>query len=221
MTKTSPAYILGFMIIICTVFGTAISSVHYATLDTLRKNEKLHKNRSLCRAFNLIVKEASADAFQKAIDDHLSHEQIVYQGRAWDVYKQKDTGNIGFIFSGAGFWDRISGIIVLSADLSNIMNIQFLDHKETPGLGARIEEGWFTDQFKGISIAWEQPVDKRIIVGPSPIPGAKNRVDAITGATQTSLALMRFLNSELEAFRKAMEEQKKEKKMLEIPSTWE
>ncbi|HLG39778.1 MAG TPA: FMN-binding protein, partial [Chitinophagaceae bacterium] len=198
MKKTSPAYILGFMITICTVFGTGIASVHYATLDMLIKNEKLHKNRTICRVFNLPVTGASADAFQKAIDDNISYEQIAYQGRAWDVYKQKDTGDIGFVFSGTGFWDRITGIIVLSSDLSKVMNIQFLDHKETPGLGARIEEGWFIDQFKGISIAWDQPVDKRIIVGPAPILSAKNRVDAITGATQTSLALMRFLNSELE-----------------------
>jgi len=220
MTKTSPAYILGFMILICTVFGTGISSVHYATLDMLRKNEKLHKNRSICRVFNLSVAGASADAFQKAIDDNIGYEQIAYQGRTWDVYKQKDTGNIGFVFSGTGFWDRITGIMVLSSDLSKVMNIQFLDQRETPGLGARIEEGWFVDQFKGVPIAWDQPVDKRIIVGPAPNPNAKNRVDAITGATQTSLALMRFLNSELELFRKIIKDWR-EKTMLEIPSPWE
>ena len=220
MTKTSPAYILGFMILICAVFGTGISSVHYATLDMLRKNEKLHKNRSICRVFNLSVAGASADAFQKAIDDNVGYEQIAYQGRTWDVYKQKDTGNIGFVFSGTGFWDRITGIMVLAPDMSKVMNIRFLDQKETPGLGARIEEGWFVDQFKGVPIAWDQPVDKRIIVGPAPNPNAKNRVDAITGATQTSLALMRFLNSELETFRKAIKKWK-EKTMPEIPSSGE
>ncbi|HHT9112751.1 MAG TPA: FMN-binding protein [Candidatus Wunengus sp. YC65] len=220
MTKTSPAYILGFMILICAVFGTGISSVHYATLDMLRKNEKLHKNRSICSVFNLSIAGPSADAFQKAIDDNIGYEQIAYQGRTWDVYKQKDTGNIGFVFSGTGFWDRITGIMVLAPDMSKVMNIQFLDQKETPGLGARIEEGWFVDQFKGVPIAWDQPVDKRIIVGQSPIPAAKNRVDAITGATQTSLALMRFLNSELESFRKAIKEWR-EKTMLEMPSSWE
>lgn len=217
MTKTSPAYILGFMIIICTVFGTGISSVHYATLDMLRKNEKLHKNRSICRVFNLSVAGVSADAFQKAIDDNIGYEQIAYQGRTWDVYKQKNSGNIGFVFSGTGFWDRITGIMVLSPDLSKVMGIRFLDQKETPGLGARIEEGWFIDQFKGVPIAWDQPVDKRIIVGQAPNPAAKNRVDAITGATQTSLALMRFLNSELETFRKAIKEWR-EKPMLGMPS---
>lgn len=217
MKKTSPAYILGFMIAICAVFGTGIASVHYATLDMLIKNEKLHKNRSVCRVFNLSIAGTSADAFQKAIDDNIGYEQIAYQGRTWDVYKQKDTGNIGFVFSGTGFWDRITGIMVLAPDMSRVMNIQFLDQKETPGLGARIEESWFTDQFKGVLIAWEQPVDKRIIVGTAPIPGAKNRVDAVTGATQTSIALMKFLNSELETFRKAIKEWK-EKTMLEIPS---
>lgn len=206
MTKTSPSYILIFMIVLCMVFGTAISSVYYATLDMLKKNEKLHKNRIICHAFKLPVSGVSADVFQKAIDDNISYEQITYQGRSWDTYKQKDTGNIGFIFSGTGFWDRITGIIVLSPDLSKSMAIQFLDQKETPGLGARIEEGWFTDQFKGVPIAWDQPVDKRIIIGPSPIPNAKNRVDAITGATQTSFALMKFLNSELESFRAARKE---------------
>ena len=220
MKKTSPAYILGFMIAICTVFGTGIASVHYATLDMIKKNEKLHKNRTLCRVFNLSVVGVSADAFQKAIDDNISYEQITYQVRTWDVYKQRNTGNIGFVFSGTGFWDRITGIMVLSPDLSKVMNIQFLDQKETPGLGARIEEGWFVDQFKGVPIAWDQPVDKRIIVGPAPNPNAKNRVDAITGATQTSLALMRFLNSELETFRKALKEWR-ENTMLEIPSLWE
>ncbi|HHT9137794.1 MAG TPA: FMN-binding protein [Candidatus Wunengus sp. YC60] len=216
MKTTSPAYILGFMLAICTAFGTGIASVHYATLNMLIKNEKLHKNRIICRVFNLPVAGVSADAFQKAINDTITREQITYQGRAWDVYKQKDTGNIGFIFSGTGFWDRISGIMALSSDLSKVINIQFLDQKETPGLGARIEEGWFIDQFKGVLVAWDQPVDKRIIVGPAPNPNAKNRVDAITGATQTSLALMRFLNSELESFRKAIKEWR-EKTMLEIP----
>jgi Na+-transporting NADH:ubiquinone oxidoreductase subunit C len=100
-----------------------------------------------------------------------------------------------------GVWDVIEGIVVLTPDLSRIVNITFLEHKETPGLGARIEEKWFTDQFRGISIAWEEEPDKRIVIGPSKDLDATNRVDAITGASQTSLALNKLLNSELEHFR--------------------
>lgn len=202
MNKTSSLYIIGFMLTVSFVFGTGVSSVHYATLGILKKNEKLHKNRVICRAFNLPVRGASADAFQNAIDEDINQQQITYKGRTWDVYSHRETGNIGFMFRGMGFWDRITGIIVLTPDLSKIVNIQFLEQKETPGLGARIEEKWFTEQFQGVPIAWSKPLDKRIIIGPSPDPEARNRVDAITGATQTSLALMEFLNQELETFRK-------------------
>ena len=171
--KTSPAYILGFMIAICTVFGTGIASVHYATLDMLKKNEKLHKNRSICRVFNLSVVGVSADAFQKAIDDNITYEQITYQGRTWDVYKQRNTGNIGFVFSGTGFWDRITRYYGTFTGSVESDEYPISRPKETPGLGARIEEGWFVDQFKGVPIAWDQPVDKRIIVGQAPNPNAK------------------------------------------------
>ncbi len=214
MKKTSPAYILGFMIIICTVFGAAISFVHYVTLDMLEKNERLHKNRMICRAFRLPVAGVSADAYQKAIDAAISYQQLTHRGRVWQIYTRKDTGEIGFVFSGQGVWDRITGILVLSSDLSKIANIQFLEHKETPGLGGRIEEAWFTDQFQRVIIAWEQPVDKRIIVGVARDPKAKNRVDAVTGATQTSMAVMKFLNSELEAFKQAIKAWREERILL-------
>ena len=48
---------------------------------------------------------------------------------------------------------------------------------------------------------WDGPADARLIVGPAPNPQAANRVDGITGATQTSMALARFLNSELNRIR--------------------
>ena len=38
-----------------------------------------------------------------------------------------------------GFWDRIEAVVVLTPDLTQVLNIQFMDQKETPGLGARIE----------------------------------------------------------------------------------
>jgi Na+-transporting NADH:ubiquinone oxidoreductase subunit C len=84
-----------------------------------------------------------------------------------------------------------------------MVNIQFLEHQETPGLGARIEEPWFTDQFKGLEIGWNELPARRVIIGGVADPTTKNRVDAITGASQTSIALMKSLNAELESFRKA------------------
>ncbi len=199
MNKKSPVYVLSFMAAICLVFGTGIAIVHAATQGLLAKNAVLHRNRVLCRAFDLPVDGTSADAYQQAVDQHLVAEE--QDGRA--VYRRTTPGqeSLGFEFGGMGFWDRIEGVIVLSPDLQTVRNIQFLDQKETPGLGARIEESWFTDQFKGLQIDWDNPRGDRLVVGTSPDPDPKNRVDAITGATQTSMALGRFLNDELDRIR--------------------
>ena len=203
MNKKSAAYIIGFMIVICVVFGTGVSVVHNATQDMLEKNKRFHKNRIICRAFLLPVSGDTAKDYAEAISKHIRIKSITEDNRIRNVYWRIDLENpaIGYDFSGMGFWDRIDGIIVLTQDLEKIINIQFFDQKETPGLGARIEEKWFTDQFKGVPIAWEKDVSDRVIIGRATGAKPKNQVDAITGATQTSMALKRFLNAELERIR--------------------
>jgi Na+-transporting NADH:ubiquinone oxidoreductase subunit C len=203
MNKKSAAYIIGFMIVICVVFGTGVSVVHNATQDMLEKNKRFHRNRIICQAFLLRVSDESAKAYAEAISKHIRIKGITEGNRIRNVYRRIDPENpaIGYDFSGMGFWDRIDGIIVFTQDLEKIINIQFFDQKETPGLGARIEEKWFTDQFKGVRIAWNKDVSDRVLIGRATGAKPDNRVDAITGATQTSMALKRFLNAELERIR--------------------
>ncbi|MDD2240406.1 MAG: FMN-binding protein [Kiritimatiellae bacterium] len=203
MNKKSPVYVLGFMAAICAVFGTGIAIVNYSTQGLLARNATLHRNRVLCRAFDLPVEGTSAEAYQAAVDAHLAMADVGPAADGRTRYTEIGPGrnSVGYTFGGMGFWDRIKGIVVLSPDLQSIRNIQFFDQKETPGLGARIEEPWFTEQFKGLQIDWDNPRGDRIVVGATPDPDPKNRVDAITGATQTSMALMRFLNDELAQIR--------------------
>jgi Na+-transporting NADH:ubiquinone oxidoreductase subunit C len=208
MNKSSPVYVLLFVMAVSVVFGIGLSGVHHATLNTLAKNETLHRNRTLSRAFLLDVTGDSAEAYQQAIDRSLEVRELVVAGRSLEVFATRSPREqlVGFRFSGLGFWGPITGIAVFSDNLQTMVNIQFLEHQETPGLGGRIEEPWFTDQFKGLKIAWNKEPDERIIVGGTVDPKAKNRVDAITGASQTSMALMKSLNTELALFQKAYNE---------------
>ena len=205
MNKKSPAYALSFMTAICLVFGAGIAGVNYATQGLLAKNAAMHRNRVLCRAFMLDVADSSAEAYQQAVDAALQSSDA--GGRLLYTCTAPGKESVGFVAGGMGFWDRIEAVVVLSPDLQRILNIQFLDQKETPGLGARIEEPWFTDQFKNLEVAWNAAPDQRVLVGTSPSDNAPNEVDAITGATQTSMALMRFLNDELALVRELVGQQ--------------
>ena len=203
MNKKSPTYVLSFMAAICLVFGASIAVVNYATLGLLAKNATLHRNGVLCRAFMIDVAGTSAEAYQQAIDENLRESEIGAGADKRTLFTRITPGHesVGFIAGGMGFWDRIECVVVLTPDLKQILNVQFMDQKETPGLGARIEEPWFTEQFKGLSVAWEAAPVERVVIGASSDPNAKNRVDGITGATQTSMALMRILNEELDSIR--------------------
>jgi Na+-transporting NADH:ubiquinone oxidoreductase subunit C len=196
------------MATICLVFGASIAIVNYATLGLLAKNSTMHRNSVLCRAFMIDVAGTSAEAYQQAVDENLRESEIGAGAEKRTLFQRITPGHesIGFLVGGMGFWDRIEAVVVLTPDLKQILNVQFMDQKETPGLGARIEEPWFTDQFKGLTVAWDAPQDERIVVGASSDPNARNRVDGITGATQTSMALMRFLNEELVPIRALLPE---------------
>lgn len=203
MNKSSPTYVFLFITVLSAVFGAGVATVHFSTQSILGRNERLHRNRAIAGAFMLEVPTASPEAYERAIDNSLVRLSVEHQGKRFTAFRHEQSGRVGFVFSGMGFWDVIRGVIVLSPALEEVANIQFLEQKETPGLGARIEEEWFTKQFRGLTINWEGPPDERIIIGGSATTDKTNRVDAITGATQTSMALMRILNEELASFRQA------------------
>ncbi len=203
MNRNSPWYVLGYMAALCVVFGTGVSLVHYATRNRLAANERLNHNRVVCDAFNLPVDGRAPADYARAMTNALEIAQAGETGATRDVYRYRvgQTTRYGYPFSGMGFWDRIDGFVTLSDDLRTIQRLRFFDHKETPGLGARIEEPDFLDQFEGLAIDWEAAPSRRVLIGAGLNRDQPNRVDAVTGATQTSSALMDFLNAELERIR--------------------
>ncbi|WP_051617098.1 FMN-binding protein [Desulfonatronovibrio hydrogenovorans] len=208
MNKNSTSYTVFFITTLTLVFGTGVSLVHHLTKDMLAENELLHHNRVLAKAFSLEVSGPAASDYIQAVESGLNVQTQSLENREWTVYIPRDEEQhlIGFKFQGRGVWDVITGILVLDKDLEHIRTLEFLEQHETPGLGARIEEEWFKAEFQGLRIAWDKPLHQRIIIGPSPDPDPVNQVDAITGATQTSTALMESLNRELDGFKRLTRE---------------
>lgn len=103
------------------------------------------------------------------------------EGDSLDIYPaRKDSILVGYAvntYSREGF----SGNITLMAGFrpdGKIVNITVLEHKETPGLGSKMSESWFLDQFKE-----KNPADFSLRVKKDGGP-----VDAITAATISSRA---------------------------------
>lgn len=208
MKKDSTAYTVFFILGLTLFFGTGVSLVHHLTRDMLAENELMHQNRTLARAFSLETAGTSAADYLEAVEQNLTRHTITFEGRPWDLFIKADQDShlLGFIFKGRGIWDVINGVLVLDQTLATIVSLEFLEQHETPGLGARIEEEWFKNEFQGLEIAWDMPRNQRIIIGATAQPDPKNQVDSITGATQTSQALMDSLNRELDSFKRLVQE---------------
>jgi Na+-transporting NADH:ubiquinone oxidoreductase subunit C len=111
---------------------------------------------------------------------------------------------VAVAFAGAGLWGPIKGLLSLGPDAETISGLTFYEQEETPGLGGEIASQSFLSQFEGKKIV-DDAGNVGIIIK-SGGPSAKNKVDAITGATMTCDKVEAILN---EAARKIVKEFKK------------
>lgn len=96
------------------------------------------------------------------------------------------TAGLVFPFSGAGLWGKIRGFVAMNPELDTLLGLVFIEQNETPGLGGRIDEARFRDQFRGLVLAEGVPL--------SYSAPEYDQIDAIAGATSSSRAVLTILN---------------------------
>jgi Na+-translocating ferredoxin:NAD+ oxidoreductase subunit G len=101
------------------------------------------------------------------------------------IYQDGEKAGYGFIASGSGYGGTIEILVGVDTGF-NIKGISILSQTETPGLGARITESTFTEQFKGISVS------------DVALKSEGGKIDAITGATTSSRSVVDTIRKKME-----------------------
>lgn len=92
---------------------------------------------------------------------------------------------------GYGLWGTMYGFLTLESDLNTVKGISWYEHKETPGLGARIEEPEWREKWQGIH-AYDE--NGEVATGVTKAGQSKdNWVDGISGATLTSVGVRNLI----------------------------
>lgn len=99
---------------------------------------------------------------------------------------------------GAGLWGAIWGYIAVESDFQTVAGAIFDHASETPGLGAKIAEPAFYTQYRGKKL---NPQTNSIEVVKGGANGAESGVDAISGATITSTAVMTTMDQWMGAYK--------------------
>ena len=103
--------------------------------------------------------------------------------------------------TGRGLWGGLWGYIALNADKKTVFGTYFYHTSETAGLGARIGERWFQEQFNGKPLfAGDDTENIALSVVKAGASKAETEIDGVTGATLTSDGVSAMVKDGLTAY---------------------
>ena len=188
-----------FMFITTFVCTTVVTVVKIANEGRIERNRKIKLQKTV-----LTVLGIKNDDLQNPVKVSGIYKKRIRQKKAGDrilyvCYDNEGKTVTGYAFSvdGPGFWGPIYAMAAVNPDATKLLGVSFYQHSETPGLGGRISEAWFSGQFKGLSLVLTGNEKQFFYLVSEEDKKRKNNLDAITGASGTSDAVEAFLNGEL------------------------
>jgi Na+-transporting NADH:ubiquinone oxidoreductase subunit C len=180
--KKGHIYTLVFMLLISAALTLALAAAYEGFKPAINKNAALQEQRAVLYALGLDTGlkdvEVAAVYVEKISEGELNGVPVL-------VYGQGGPQAYAVPFEGSALWGALKGYLGVKASLDEITGLVFTYQNETPGLGGRIDEEAYKEQFRGLPIS----------------PGTRlsygTDLDAVTGATQTSAAVLRTLNKTL------------------------
>ena len=128
-------------------------------------------------------------ALKAVIPETYSYEKKVIDRHTTAFIAKDSTDQLvgyGVMIEGSGFQGPIKLMVGFTKDGEKLTGIEVIENVETPGLGNRIVEDWFKEQFK------ERVIPIKVVKGRS--PENEHEIQAITGATISSKSVVRIVN---------------------------
>lgn len=160
--KAYPVVFLAVIVIVSVVLLMAVNSM----TSPIIKNTQLEEIKNTLRSI-----------FPEMSKYELEDEVYI-------IYEDGEKAGYAFMASGSGYGGNIDILVGLDSGFG-IKGISILSQTETPGLGSRITESLFTDQFKGLSVS------------DIALKSEGGKIDAITGATISSRAVVNAVKEKM------------------------
>jgi len=214
MNKNSNTYQILYAAVMVLLVGTVLAFIYMALKPKQNENIANDTRKQILSALHIAAPDDAQvkDMYEKYITQDLlvdGNGNIVDSAAnvAFDVEMKKnvklpaserklpvmkctmDDGSIKYVLPmyGAGLWGPIWGYVAVNDDGNTIYGANFSHEGETPGLGARIAEQPFQDEFKDKHLFIDGEFKSVAVLkrGQKAANGAE-QIDALTGATITS-----------------------------------
>ena len=133
---------------------------------------------------SLNVTGLKGDAIDKKYAEVITEE---LQEQGGTVYVATVNGATKYVLpvKGRGLWGGLWGYISVDEDKQHVYGTYFDHESETAGLGARIKDRWFQEQFNGKPI-FDETGEVVLTVVKKGQSKVETEIDGVTGATLTS-----------------------------------
>ena len=173
------------LLLICAIVSALLAGVNSITKPIIAENEQ--KNFEI--AMQEVLPEASG--FEEVnLGDYTPSETGVTLD---SLYRADNGGYVVSTVCSEGYGGDVSVMVGITKDLT-VNQVKIMSMSETPGLGAKASEPEFIRQYDGLAAG--------ITVVKNTAP-ADNQIEAISGATITSKAVTKAVNTALQAAKEA------------------
>jgi len=176
------------MVLVLSIVGMAAGASLVGVYRYAQPRIEENKKREIRQAIFEVIPEAE------------SYRTIEKEGKT--IYEGLDSSGelagYAFIGEGAGYQGKIEIMIGMDPELRKSSGIQILESVETPGLGAKITSKSFDEQFKNLVVI---PLIELIKGKGTEKP---NQIQAITGATISSQAVVDILDKTIKEVREKL-----------------
>ncbi|MFC2061783.1 FMN-binding protein [Elusimicrobiota bacterium] len=158
--KTPGIKMLVVLVGVCLISAAVLGYVHITTYDRIEMNRMKR------------IKDAVYQVLPGVTEyEQVNEKPVIYKG-----YKDETVIGYAVLAEGMGFQGNIVLMVGIDKEIKNIKGTVVLESVETPGLGDRIKEDSFLDQFDNTAVSENM------------------KVSAITGATISSVAVEKIAN---------------------------
>jgi electron transport complex protein RnfG len=174
------------LLMICTLSGVALSYVHQVTEEPRQYSYvKFVQEPSMKAVLSGYENDPIKDRIQLTLGEDERGKPI--NKIVLPAKKDGKTFAVAYGVSAMGHIDLIEVMVGFKPD-GEVIGISIMRNIETPGLGSRVSEPEFTEQFTGIDLETNKP---------SPEGG---KIDAISGATNSSIGVIKAVAVALQQF---------------------
>lgn len=195
--KKSFIYPVAFMALVTAFFTFILAFMDYSTADKITFMQETDLRKKILYIFDIDIKSSEPDEVDRVFKTNVE-EDFIDGKRIFYLMDDNSISAYAFPAAGSGLWGNVEAYVGITSDYSTIVGIDFISHSETPGLGGRISEEGFKNQFRGLDIS--KVIDGNYILYK---PAPSGNVDAIAGATLTSKSVSNFLNEDIDDFIKS------------------